>query len=345
MSDALPLDLPKAASGGEQQTVLAVELGPNGEMAVNQARIEAIEELKALAGRARQQDPELRVVIKADGDTPHRRVIEVMDTLRQVPIDKIAFGVRSEADPMSTDLTFATMAVLSLGAHGLMLRALPSGGEAKAESSSVSEVEIWQAPDLEPAPTDPPEPLPESEPEASTPVTSPAVAPNVRSASSPPPPVAAGAALTAEAEDGLADFTLVAGTNGAFVGGVTSSRSTLTKRSEARSAGVGVSSPTTPERGADRSSPARAAAASWSCSHLFPKAADEADIHHAIVTLVVQVSAGGAATGVRIISDPGHGFGAAARACARAQRFIAATDRSGRAMSATTAPLSIRFTR
>jgi biopolymer transport protein ExbD len=37
------------------------------------------------------------VVIQADGEVPHRRVIHVMDLLSQSHISQIAFGVQPEA--------------------------------------------------------------------------------------------------------------------------------------------------------------------------------------------------------------------------------------------------------
>ena len=98
-SDTLPLDLPKAAQASEQQTVLSIELGADGAMVVNRDEVGTIDELGTRARDALTKDPSLRAVIKADGAVPHRRVIAVMDQLRQARIDKIAFGVTRENEP------------------------------------------------------------------------------------------------------------------------------------------------------------------------------------------------------------------------------------------------------
>jgi biopolymer transport protein ExbD len=49
----------------------------------------------ALASKARDAlagDPELRAVIQADGDVPHRRVIRVLDQLKGAGLTRVAFG-------------------------------------------------------------------------------------------------------------------------------------------------------------------------------------------------------------------------------------------------------------
>ncbi len=96
VADALPLDLPKAASGGEQQTVLSIELGADGQTVVNRKPVKNVDTVQAVARQMKADTPALRAVIKADGAVPHKRVIAVMDALRQAEVDKIAFGVSRE---------------------------------------------------------------------------------------------------------------------------------------------------------------------------------------------------------------------------------------------------------
>ena len=48
VGQTLPMDLPKAATGGEQQVVLAIELAKTGEIAVNGQKVENEESVKAL---------------------------------------------------------------------------------------------------------------------------------------------------------------------------------------------------------------------------------------------------------------------------------------------------------
>ena len=53
VSQTLPMDLPHAATGGEQQIVFAVTMNPAGEMTVDSRRVENDAELLALARKAR----------------------------------------------------------------------------------------------------------------------------------------------------------------------------------------------------------------------------------------------------------------------------------------------------
>lgn len=88
---AVPLDLPEAKKGEELQTVFAVTLPKDGSVLVDG---EAIPDgqLLELARAALADEPELRAVIQADGDVPHRRVIGVLDRLKEAGIARVAFG-------------------------------------------------------------------------------------------------------------------------------------------------------------------------------------------------------------------------------------------------------------
>ncbi len=93
VGQTLPMDLPKAATGGEQQVVLAIELAKTGEIAVNGQKVENEEAVQALAKDAFAKNPELRAVINADEAVPHGKVVKVMDQTKQAGVTKIAFGV------------------------------------------------------------------------------------------------------------------------------------------------------------------------------------------------------------------------------------------------------------
>lgn len=93
VSQTLPMDLPKAASGGEQQIVFSVAVDNSGKMLVDSRAIKDDEELFSLARRARSNHPDLRAVIHADQTVSYGRVVRVMDLLKQSGIGKIAFGV------------------------------------------------------------------------------------------------------------------------------------------------------------------------------------------------------------------------------------------------------------
>ncbi len=93
VTQTLPMDLPKAATGSEQQTIFSVELAANGETVVDSRRVPADDAVLPLAREAHTKNPELRAVIKADAQVPHGRVIRVMDLLKQAGVVKVAFGV------------------------------------------------------------------------------------------------------------------------------------------------------------------------------------------------------------------------------------------------------------
>jgi protein TonB len=81
----------------------------------------------------------------------------------------------------------------------------------------------------------------------------------------------------------------------------------------------------------------------WSCP--WPPEADAEKIDEVTVSIRVVVSVSGAVEAVTVLSDPGHGFGQAATACALRSRFTPARDREGRPVRATSPPILVRFTR
>jgi biopolymer transport protein ExbD len=93
VSQSVPLDLPKAASSQDVQTVFSVDLAADGRMFVDSKPQPNDDAVFDLAKAARQKNPELRAVIRADSTVPHGRVIHVLDLLKQSGVAKIAFGV------------------------------------------------------------------------------------------------------------------------------------------------------------------------------------------------------------------------------------------------------------
>jgi biopolymer transport protein ExbD len=93
VSQSVPLDLPKAASGTDVQVVFSIELYANGDITVDQKKLANDDALFALAKEGHARNADLRAVIKADGTVQHQRVIHVLDLLKQSGVSKIAFGV------------------------------------------------------------------------------------------------------------------------------------------------------------------------------------------------------------------------------------------------------------
>jgi len=93
VTPSVPLDLPQAKKSEEVQTVLSVVITAEGNILANGAPMADEGALVGLARSYLERDPEIRVVIAADGAVLHRKVIEVLDALRMAGISRVAFGV------------------------------------------------------------------------------------------------------------------------------------------------------------------------------------------------------------------------------------------------------------
>ncbi len=90
---ALPLELPKAATGEVTQVVFSIGLLPNGSTTVNGEPVANDDAILPVARAERAAHPDVNAVIQADAHVYHERVIHVMDLLSQADISHIAFGV------------------------------------------------------------------------------------------------------------------------------------------------------------------------------------------------------------------------------------------------------------
>ena len=97
VSKSVPLDLPKAATGSDIQSVFSVVLAADGTTQVDSKNVPTDDVILGLAKAAHDKNAELRAVIKADASVPHGRVIHVLDLLKQAQVSKIAFGVQPTA--------------------------------------------------------------------------------------------------------------------------------------------------------------------------------------------------------------------------------------------------------
>jgi len=196
---------------------------------------------------------------------------------------------------------------------------------------------------LHEAPLEPDLPPP---PQAPPPPPAPAkVLPPTAKADAPAAPVnATPAAAPAQAADVVAasdvaeDFTgttIVTGKASVYAGGVTTSSGTT---STAVPPGTPVAQ--------DARSYAKAIEptnADWACP--WPKEAERADVNEESATVRVTVGVDGTPLSVRIVRDPGFGFGAAAAACAMRERYAAARDAAGTPIRTESAPIRVTFSR
>jgi biopolymer transport protein ExbD len=103
VSQGLPMDLPKAATGEEVQTVFSVELTADGKTRVDSQIVPGDDDVSRLAKAAKAKNKDLRAVIRADKKVEHGRVIHVLDLLKRSGVAKIAFAVSPiEGVPVET---------------------------------------------------------------------------------------------------------------------------------------------------------------------------------------------------------------------------------------------------
>lgn len=96
-NQGMPMDLPKAASGEAVQTVFSLELTLDGKTWIDSKEVDGDETAISLAKLAKQRNPEVRAVIRADQKVEHGRVVHALDLLRRSGLSKIAIG--SAPDP------------------------------------------------------------------------------------------------------------------------------------------------------------------------------------------------------------------------------------------------------
>jgi protein TonB len=248
----------------------------------------------------------------------------------------------------------SAMIIHAAGAREAYLLTTGIGDWASALRSAIHE-HLWANYEVEMInPPAPPPPAPEEKPDE--PVKAPKPVAAKAEASEPPPAAAqAGKVLTREAApDEPVDLTgdsFVTGNADTYAGGVTASTGTDTQAVRDRNAtgdgvrgGKGKAKQEAAEEVRDLSSaPTLPPGRSWQCA--FPPEADTDQIDFQVVPILVTVRPDGSAQSVKVISDPGHGFGRAARECALKQRYMPALDRQGRPIAGTTPPINVKFTR
>lgn len=238
---------------------------------------------------------------------------------------------------------------LSAGFHGalwsLAWRSGTLSRSSAADASLTAPIEIAIDPSV--APPDPAPPPPPPEPHrapvfARRPMQ---VARATTSAASALPP--AGAATSdprsgSAAPVNLTGETLVRASSGSAAGSSAASSGSGQRAGPHWEGGAGAPSANGPGTG-DRSGAVSLEDQSWSCP--WPRGADADQIDEQTVVIRVVIDADGTVVSAKVLSDPGHGFGDAAVACALRSRFNPARDREGRPTRAPSPPIVVRFTR
>lgn len=95
VSKSIPVDLPKGATGETTTTTLPISVDRDGKVYLDAEPVEP-EALRQRIRQARAADPQTRAVIAADGGTQHRKVVGVIDLLRQEGVTRFAINVEPE---------------------------------------------------------------------------------------------------------------------------------------------------------------------------------------------------------------------------------------------------------
>jgi biopolymer transport protein ExbD len=95
VAQTLPMELPEAATGEAVPSTMAVSIDDSGGLFLDREPVTE-EQLRTQIRAAREQNPDLRVVIAADQKIQHGTVVHVMDVLRQEKVTKFAMSVRPE---------------------------------------------------------------------------------------------------------------------------------------------------------------------------------------------------------------------------------------------------------
>ena len=96
VSKTIPMELPTAATPEAvptTPTTFAISIDAEGELYLDRDPI-THEALRLRVRAAREEDPEVRAIIAADGRSQHANVVRVIDLLRQERVTKFAINVR-----------------------------------------------------------------------------------------------------------------------------------------------------------------------------------------------------------------------------------------------------------
>ena len=92
VSKAIPLELPRGATGETTPTTLSVSIDRDGKTYLDATPIDE-PTLRERIKAAHTADPEVRAVIAADGRTSHSNVVHVIDLLRREDVTKFALDI------------------------------------------------------------------------------------------------------------------------------------------------------------------------------------------------------------------------------------------------------------
>jgi len=99
VSSSLKLDLPSSKATAEQNEVkkLTISINAKGQVYIQDEAVEDADLRKRILNISKG-DPNMRVVLRADSEARHKRVVYVLDTLRGLEMSKIGIATVSTDD-------------------------------------------------------------------------------------------------------------------------------------------------------------------------------------------------------------------------------------------------------
>lgn len=99
VTSSLKLDLPSSHATAQQQEIkqVTIAINANGKLFVQDEAV-ADEELRSRILNASHGDPNMRVVLRADSDARHKRVVFVLDTLRGLNMSKVGIATSATSE-------------------------------------------------------------------------------------------------------------------------------------------------------------------------------------------------------------------------------------------------------
>ncbi len=100
VSSSLKLDLPSSKATAEQKEVKQVTISINatGELFVKDEPV-SDDDLRKRVLNASRGDPNMRIVLRADSETHHKRVVFVLDVLRELGMSKVGIATVAPEEP------------------------------------------------------------------------------------------------------------------------------------------------------------------------------------------------------------------------------------------------------
>lgn len=91
----IPVELPRAASGEDVTTTLALTLTKQGALYLD-GRAASEDDVRAAIASARRADREVRAVVAADREVSHARVVELIDLVKRAGVTRFAINIETE---------------------------------------------------------------------------------------------------------------------------------------------------------------------------------------------------------------------------------------------------------